>query len=131
FTNAGQILLYNCNNSVISNLSFSNGHSGVTLFHSNNNKITGNNFSANLYGINIYLSEFNIVSENIIKDNIGWHDMGSVGIYLSWSDNNIIQRNIIKNNTNEMLFPFPFRQGGISLELGSNTSIISNEITYN
>ncbi len=130
FTNAGQLILYNCNNSFISNKDLSNGHAGIILKYSNNNTIIKNNMSKNFYGITTIFSHYNNISENIIKETIGYDFEESAGIFLQLSDNNIIQKNVIKNNTHT--FPFFIHQvAGIHLERCHNISIYYNELTDN
>ncbi|MFX1365890.1 MAG: NosD domain-containing protein [Promethearchaeota archaeon] len=115
FINAGQIILFNCNDSSISNHDLSNGSVSIYLWKCNNIEITQNNLSCNnrcglkirfcvnitiannfinrnLFGIETTTSlENSIISENEIN-------FGYAGIFLK-GHNNIIRRNNIKNNS--------------------------------
>lgn len=74
FTNMGipgQVILVNCNNSIISKLNFSKGLSGISLFNSNNNKIVECNLTDNEEGI-ILSSVFNItITKSVLVNNSG------------------------------------------------------------
>ncbi len=92
FSNAGQILLVNCNNSVLSNMAFSNGIAGISLYHCDNNliqKISVQNPTA--YGIALISSDNNTFLDNELN-NIG------AGFYAWFSHNNTFQNNKIQHN---------------------------------
>ncbi|TFF85374.1 MAG: hypothetical protein EU551_04170 [Promethearchaeota archaeon] len=116
FTNAGQIILINCNKSLISNLDLSYGSCGVSLFdchdnifsynnashntmygifldaYSSNNKIAENNFIENIReGIKLY-ADYNLISKNIIIGNTSYGD--STGIRVMGNSNNFSQNKI-------------------------------------
>jgi len=114
FTNAGQVILVNCNDSLITNLIIShtpyiislyfcknntisentatNNNYGIYLYFSNNNSISGNNVTNNNYhGIFLYFSNNNSILGNAANDNI-------VGILLDESYNNIVSGNTANNN---------------------------------
>ncbi len=93
FTNAGQIILINCTNSIISGLNFSDGTTGIYLGYSNNNTLSGNSASNNGYtGIHLYNSDNNTISGNTANNN-------DYGIFLNWyCDNNTLLGNIANNN---------------------------------
>ncbi|MFX1237482.1 MAG: PKD domain-containing protein, partial [Promethearchaeota archaeon] len=76
FTNAGQVFLINCNNSVISGLNTSRTSTGISLYYSSNN----------------------LISENYANDNT------DRGISLSKANNNNISGNILINNDQYGLF---------------------------
>ena len=93
FTNAGQVILVNCTDSLISNLNTSNGSNGISLYYSYNNTISGNNASYNTCdGIFLGGSNNNDISGNNASYNT--YD----GIYLSSSDDNDISGNNANNN---------------------------------
>ncbi|MFX1345510.1 MAG: NosD domain-containing protein [Promethearchaeota archaeon] len=92
FSNAGQVILVNCNNSLISNLNLSYA-GGISLYYCNKNTISGNIINNNTsYGIHLYHSDFNTISDNIINNNT------SYGIYLHFSDFNIVSGNVLIGN---------------------------------
>ena len=93
FSNAGQVILTNCNDSLISDIDVSYGGHGISLYRSNNNTVKNCNSSFNnQYGIFLDLySDNNTIAENDISNN-------QDGIFLR-SDNNTIKENdIISNN---------------------------------
>ncbi len=114
FTNAGQIILVNCNDSIISGVSLTFVYAGITFWYcdnntisentinnnyiginlgwSNNTKISGNTVNNNDYGIGLGYSKNNVLSGNTVNKNM-------LGIYLGLSDNNTISGNLIRDNT--------------------------------
>ncbi|MHA1750605.1 MAG: right-handed parallel beta-helix repeat-containing protein [Promethearchaeota archaeon] len=139
FTDAGQVILVNCNDSFIKNLNLSHGSTGVflygcsnnvlkdiiashnnwlgiVLFYSNNNTISGNNATNNnSVGIGLYYSNNNTISgNNAIYNNL-------VGIGLYCSHNNTISGN---NATNNNLV-------GIGLDCSHNNTISGNNASNN
>ncbi len=93
FTNAGQIILVNCSNSIISGLNLSNTSIGIDLQYSNSNTITGNTLNNNYYGIGLIHCEYNIIQGNVANNN-------TYGITLSFSNNNMVFENTAANNIN-------------------------------
>ena len=93
-TNAGQVVLVNCNYITVENLSLSNASPGLELWRTYNSTIKGNDCSNNVCGILLRYSSYNtIISNNISNTWFG------EGIYLSYSsDYNTIIGNIISNN---------------------------------
>ena len=93
FTNAGQVILVNCNDSSISNLNTSFSSIGISLYYSNGINITNNvvNYN-NLYGIHLYQSGYNILSGNSVNNN------SMYGIYLHQSNYNTISGNTLIGN---------------------------------
>jgi len=93
FTNAGQVILVNCNDSLISNLNVSHSSTGITLFYSNNNSISGNTANDNIvHGIFLTFSCYNNdISGNIANNN-------EYGIMLILSNNNDISGNTANYN---------------------------------
>ena len=111
FTNAGQVILVNCNDSLISNLDVSYSSMGILLYSCNNNTISGN--TANNSGIILKYSNNNTVLGNTAKNN--W-----IGITISNSKNNTISGNTA--NYNEL--------GGISLSRSYYNNISGNNASY-
>ncbi len=92
YSNAGQIILYNCNDSIIINQNMTNGSSGVRLYKCENITITNCNFSKMVSeGIRTEYSNFCNISDNII-DNSSLN-----GVYLFYSNNNTISNCTINN----------------------------------
>ncbi len=92
FSNAGQIILINCNNSNISNLNTTQGTCGILLINCENNTLTKNNASNNTWaGIYLVNCENNTLSQNEVSFN-------SYGIYSYNCNNTKILRNIIDTN---------------------------------
>lgn len=93
FLNVGQVILVNCNDSIISNLDITHVSTGISLYYCRNITISGNTANYN-GGSGIYLgsSNNNIVSGNILNSNFR-------GIYIgSYSNDNIISGNVVINN---------------------------------
>ncbi len=114
FTNAGQIILVNCRNSLISNLNVSNAV-GITLYYCNYNIISGNIANNNNgAAIFLYRSDYNDISGNTANNNLA-------GIGLSRSHHNDISGNTANNNS----------WAGIYLIYSSNNNIVSGNIANN
>jgi parallel beta-helix repeat protein len=92
-TDAGQVVLVNCNYIKIENFNLSNASVGVELEGTNNTMIQNNNIANNSeFGIYFLDSFSNIVCENNIEND-------DIGIYLhEASSNNIICHNSFVNN---------------------------------
>ena len=92
FSNAGQVILVNCNDSLISNLNISYSSRGISLHYCSNNTISGNIFNNNILdGIYLRESSNNTISGNTATNN-------NIGIYLYSSDDNIFSGNTANNN---------------------------------
>ena len=115
FSNAGQIYLLNCNNSLISGHNLSDGSVSISLIKCNNIEISSNNLSSNsLYGIDLLnCTKISIVGNEINKNRIGIEARNvnhSIilenevsfnlieGIYMSKLNNNSISKNNINSN---------------------------------
>ncbi len=94
FTNAGQIILVNCNNTVIENLDLSHSTVGILLYACKNNTVSGNTLNNNTFcGIYLVLSYNNTISGNFVNNS------GLLfGISISYSGNNTIRNNSAYNN---------------------------------
>ena len=122
-TDAGQVILVNCNNITVENLDLSstsvgielwdtedstisnnnasnNNRYGIHLSYSSNNSITGNNISNNNNGDGIYL--YYSCNNNITGNNVS--NNNDYGIYLYHSDSNKIFLNNFINNTDNVYF---------------------------
>ena len=91
FTNAGQIILVNCNNSIIENFEFLNVSCSIQIFFSNENIIDNCSFrDVHSVGIGIYYSDNNLIIKNqLISTEFN-------GIFLKYSNFNNVTKNSIK-----------------------------------
>jgi len=117
FINAGQVILVNCSDSLISNLNVSYSSNGISLYYCINNTISGNTVdNNNLNGIYLDFSDNNIISGNIASNNADY------GIFLFDNcDNNIISGNTAINNY----------WAGIGLFYSNNSTISGNTASDN
>ena len=115
FTDAGQIILINCNNSIISGLNLSYGTTGIHLYYSNNNTLSGNTISNNIY-YGIHLSDSN---NNTLSGNTGNNNMYAIS--LSSSENNMLSGNRAYSNN----------IGGIALGFSNNNTLLGNIVNTN
>jgi parallel beta-helix repeat protein len=137
-TDAGQVILVNCNLIMVENLNLSNTDVGVELLQTNNAKISGNNISANsYYGIRLYSSSNNSVSGN----NISANSYCGIRLYSS-SNNSVSGNNIANNNLGIYLNPSSDNNSirgnnvtanyyGFWLESSSNNSVSGNRVKNN
>jgi parallel beta-helix repeat protein len=91
-SDAGQVVLVNCDSIVVNNLNLSNADVGVELWQTNNTRITNNNMANNYYGVYICSSSNNAVSGNNITTS-AWF-----GIVLFSSSNSTVSGNSLANN---------------------------------
>ncbi len=113
-SDAGQVILANCENFKIQNLTISGGDTAILFGFSSNNIISNNNISNAIEGFFLVNSNNNIVTGNTI-----FHVYGNP---LTYSSNNIVSGNIIKNNI----------RYGTGLWYSSNNNTISrNEVVNN
>jgi len=112
--NAGQVILVNCINILVENLSLSSASIGIQLLATNDTHITNNNITNNRwYGIHLYSSSDNTISGNNMSNN-------NDGISLSKSSNNTISGNNITDS-----------QCGIELHESSNNCNYHNNFIDN
>ncbi|MFX1407742.1 MAG: NosD domain-containing protein [Promethearchaeota archaeon] len=122
FLNAGQVILINCSDSIISNLNISYTSRGISLHFCHNNEITNNTVNNNLLnGIRLYLSDNNKVSGNTANNCTG---EDGYGIELSSSDYNIVSDNTANNN-------LEIFGTGIRLRGGSDNNLVSGNTANN
>ena len=114
FSNAGQIILVNCSESMVSNFNISYTTTGIGLYSCKNSNISANILHTNRNGIYLYNSINNIISENIGSDNI-------VGLALDNCNNTNVSGNNLSNNI----------EYGCSILGGYNCNISFNELNYN
>ncbi len=116
FSNAGQIILVYCRDSMISNLDFSNGSTGISLILSTNCTIRNVTSTYNkMYGFNIEFGSYNKIFE--CKTNFN----RDYGILISNCDNSVIFGNTMNNNS----------EGGLFLWASENNSIFLNNFLKN
>ena len=113
-TDAGQIILINCDNIIAENLNLSDTDIGIELWKTNNTKIKNNVFSNTIYGIYLGYSNSNTITGNNISNN-------EEGIVLKSSHVNTITDNTISSNNYH----------GISLSYSNENTITDNTITSN
>ena len=115
FSNAGQIFLYKCHNSYISNLNVSNTNNGIQLVLCENNTISTVTANDNVFGIYIYYSSHNnTVSSCELSGN-------AYGIYIRTNSNN----NTIYNNS------IRYNYYGLNLGASDYNNITGNTIDNN
>ncbi|MFW9820122.1 MAG: nitrous oxide reductase family maturation protein NosD, partial [Candidatus Thorarchaeota archaeon] len=94
FTNAGQVILINCRNSLIQNLNLSYASDGLQLYYCNNINISGNIICNNNHiGLYLAYSNNNFIAKNIIKNSTIYS-----GLYLYYSNENLILGNLLNYN---------------------------------
>ncbi|MFW9829144.1 MAG: nitrous oxide reductase family maturation protein NosD [Candidatus Thorarchaeota archaeon] len=115
FTNPGQIILVNCNNSIISNFNISNGSNGIMLYGCNNSTISENTLCYNIQnGISLSQSNYNSILNNTVLYN------SDEGILLSQSNYNQIFRNKAYEN-----------KGSITLHVSNYNNVTRNIVENN
>ena len=93
YTNAGQVILVNCNDSLVANLNISFTSGELSLFYCNGNNITQNIAkNNNYYGIYLWACNNNSISDNVLMGN------HFSGLYLDHCDYNNITEHSPKNN---------------------------------
>jgi len=112
-TDAGQVILVNCNNISVEGLKLSNTDVGIELWKTNNSKITNNLISNLDNGIYLYHSSNNNITNNKASNN-------SHGIGLYYSSNNSLTNNVASNNW-----------AGIDLFSSSYNTVINNTVISN
>ncbi|MFX1568398.1 MAG: NosD domain-containing protein [Promethearchaeota archaeon] len=112
FTNAGQVLLIQCNNSQISDLNISNCNIGIYVDSSKNNTITNSNFTRS--AIYVSYSKNITVNNNIVSD----HPSAGIALYFD----------IGCNLTNNKLSNCGYWIGGVTKQLHLNNIDTSNKV---
>lgn len=145
YTNPGQIILYKCNNSLISDLNFNNGSIAIFNLNSFNNTIKNVTITNHYYGI--YLQKYcnnNTISNTTIRyfntgiymstyckynkitnSSISYGTIGieSIGVYVTLNSNeNVIMENNISRN---------WRYGVYLSSQSNKNRIISNIVSDN
>ena len=116
---AGQVILANCSNFMIQNLTIMNVAVGLQLGFSSKNILSGNTIGNTIEGVYLYYSSDNILNENTIS-NCSFYGIGIVEL----SNNNTISRNMILNSPSGSSYWI----GSISLVFSFNNSVFENKI---
>ena len=125
FTNAGQVILVNVVDSLISNLNIIDSLVGISLMYCNNNTISGNIVNNNMGGISLMYCNNNTISGNIANNN-----MGGIGLYNS--NNNTISGNTVNHNTDLGIYLYSSDYNIVSGNtlIGNNVCIIEEERSH-
>lgn len=113
YSDAGQIILYNCSNSMIKGLNFFGKSISISLYDSYNILIDNNTFSRSFWPIFLVSSSNTTITHNKIYNSV-------MGIGLGFaSSENLIEENKISNSSSY----------GVILEnLSNNNTILNNDI---
>lgn len=117
FTDAGQIILIKCNDSLISNVSISYSSIGISCFFCSNISISNSliSYNSKFYGLFLFNSHSNIIFGNIIERNY-------IGIYFVESNfNRIVDNSFLYNQ-------YPFVQIDSTGNTFNNNQIIPSEV---
>jgi len=91
-TDAGQVILVNCNNITVENLDLSNTCVGIGLYKTHDSIISNNTVSNNMRGIHLIDSCNSIITGNNVSNN------GEVGIRRESNNNKFYLNNFINNS---------------------------------
>jgi len=91
-TDAGQVILVNCDNVTVKNLDLSDTTIGIALFETNNSRILNTSVSNNHYDISLGYSSNNVLVGNDISNNVG-----GISLSASSSGNRVYHNNFIDN----------------------------------
>jgi len=123
FTNAGQVIMAYCNDSLLTNLNVSYSSIGITLLSSNNNYILGNTANNNIFnGISVD-GDNNTISGNTVNNN----DFD--GLSIGGNYNNISGNTANYNRDDGISIGYPIT-GGYRVG-GKHNIIIGNTASYN
>ena len=135
FSNPGQIILYNCNNSLISNFTI---EGGINLLFCTNSTIKGNTIEANYLGLNLqYCYDSTLFNNTIFESKIGIQLFRSTdcnitenkirnsyyGVYLFDVSNNTLHENKMRNNLGGMIVYYSI--GNNITENSINNSLVA------
>ncbi|MEM4308098.1 MAG: NosD domain-containing protein [Thermoplasmata archaeon] len=104
-SDAGQVILANCNAMTVANLNISNTTYGIQLVHSSNITIQNSKIVSHMYGIWLKASCDNrIVSNDVSISNFGSEWWYRLGIVLEFSDNNNLSYNYIHGHAKNGIY---------------------------
>jgi parallel beta-helix repeat protein len=142
-SDAGQVILVNCNNITVENLDLSSSSCwGLELEGTTNSKITNNNVANKWYGIITLSSSNNAVYGNNITNN-GAYGVTLGGNIIDPSENNTVYGNnmtgtgfagvFLAGATNNIVYGNNITNSGIGVQLNDawNNTIYGNNITDN
>ncbi|MFX0102975.1 MAG: NosD domain-containing protein [Candidatus Hodarchaeota archaeon] len=116
FTDPGQIVLANCNNSLISGFNITNTTAGIILYNCEYNNITNNSVMYNQHGIILaYYSRYN----NIDLNNVSFNEISGLNLFIANFNN------LTRNNASDG------GEIGARLMASNNNTIVENELTRN
>ncbi len=136
-TSVGQLILVNCNNSIISNMNISNEAIGITLLYSDKNSISNSSVNHNIYGIYLLASHQNnlssVTANNASEDGIHLSSAHYNTLFNNTAIGNYYGINILKsNNTNLFYNNITFNSGrGLNFNYANNSNIFNNTIDFN
>ena len=131
FLDPGQVILVNCNDSLISNLDISNTSLSISLYYCSNNTVAENTVNLNRNGIQFYVCRNTTITKNngslylfgcsnsTITENTA-NNNSYCGIHLRFCEENIISKNILNDN-----------DYGMFLYSCLNNNILENTATNN
>jgi parallel beta-helix repeat protein len=118
-SDAGQVVLVNCNGIIVNNLNLSNASVGVELFQTSNTRITNNDITNNRYGVfGDSSSVYSVLSENKIENDSITNNIADLD--LSFFSNCTVSANNITNSLD-----------GLALSYCSNSTVSGNNIINN
>ena len=94
-TDAGQVILVNCDNITVKNFELSGTTVGIELFETDNSRILDINVSDNCYGILLGYSSNNVLMGNDVSNNVY-----GISLFIS-SDNLMYHNNLVDNNIDQ------------------------------
>jgi parallel beta-helix repeat protein len=129
-SNAGQVMLINCNNSILSNILVSGASNGIFLAYCHNSTLLRNKVESNSFGIGLNYCSMSNISLNEVGGNY-------YGIKLYQCSNNTISTNSLSMDStsislyqsceNNFIFNNTIRLSGIGIGIyGSNHNLLLN-----
>ncbi len=139
FSNAGQIILRNCQHAELSDLNVSQGSVGIAIYHSNN--ITLNTIASsnnNYYGFYLYgCSNSSILNSTVnsnVKEGLYVYNCFNTSILDSRVNSNLMRGIYVKNSDNTTINGTRISYNsiyGVYLTDSSNCSLTFNNISFN
>ncbi|MFX0171213.1 MAG: NosD domain-containing protein [Candidatus Hodarchaeota archaeon] len=111
----GQLILVNCNNTIVKNQYYSNTYIGIALYFCDENQLVNNTCNNNIYGIYLGGSGSSTVTNNTCNNNDG------CGIAVSSSGSSMVTNNTCTNND----------RNGICLDHSGSSTVTNNTCNSN